>query len=67
MSAALDLTPDNLVLREQPSAGVARLTLNRPKAYNSLSSGLMAALQADPGVGRRKRSQRRDVRPDDRG
>ncbi len=47
MSAALDLTPDSLVLREQPSAGVARLTLNRPKAYNSLSSGLMSALQAE--------------------
>jgi enoyl-CoA hydratase/carnithine racemase len=35
------------VLRDQPETGIVRLTLNRPKAYNSLSSGLMAALQAE--------------------
>jgi len=36
---------ESLVLRED-DAGVARLTLNRPKAYNALSLDLMAALQA---------------------
>lgn len=46
MSAAPDPTALP-VLRDQPEAGVARLTLNRPKAYNSLSVGMMAALQAE--------------------
>lgn len=47
MSAAPDQSPQEApVLRDQPAAGVARVTLNRPKAYNSLSTGLMAALQA---------------------
>ncbi|MFN4311098.1 MAG: enoyl-CoA hydratase [Ferrovibrio sp.] len=46
MSAAPDLTATP-VLRDQPEAGIARLTLNRPKAYNSLSVGMMAALQAE--------------------
>jgi enoyl-CoA hydratase/carnithine racemase len=46
MSAAPDLTALP-VLRDQPEAGIIRLTLNRPKAYNSLSVGLMAALQAE--------------------
>jgi len=47
-SAAPDLKPDDQpVLRSQPEAGIVRLTLNRPKAYNSLSVGLMAALQAE--------------------
>ena len=32
-------------LLRRDAAGVARLTLNRPGAYNALSSGLMAALQ----------------------
>ncbi|WP_323795569.1 enoyl-CoA hydratase [Nisaea sp.] len=43
MSVAEELEAD-LVLREDRD-GVARLTLNRPKAYNALSLGLMAALQ----------------------
>lgn len=48
MSAAPDISPaDSPVLRAQPAAGVVRLTLNRPKAYNSLSVGLMTALQAE--------------------
>lgn len=47
MSAALEITPENPVLREQPASGVVRLTLNRPKAYNALSSDLMRALQAE--------------------
>lgn len=48
MSAAPDLTPaETPVLRTEPAAGVVRLTLNRPKAYNSLSTGMMAALQAE--------------------
>jgi enoyl-CoA hydratase/carnithine racemase len=47
-SAAPDLNPaDSPVLRAQPAAGVVRLTLNRPRAYNSLSVGLMTALQAE--------------------
>lgn len=46
MSAAPDQSPQEApVLRDRPAAGIARLTLNRPKAYNSLSTGLMAALQ----------------------
>lgn len=49
MSAAPDLSRDATppVLRDQPEAGILRLTLNRPRAYNSLSTGLMAALQAE--------------------
>ncbi len=43
MSVAEELEV-NLVLREDRD-GIARLTLNRPKAYNALSLGLMAALQ----------------------
>jgi enoyl-CoA hydratase/carnithine racemase len=38
---------DSPVLRSEPAAGIVRLTLNRPKAYNSLSVGLMTALQAE--------------------
>lgn len=48
VSAAPELKPDDLpVLRAQPEAGIVRLTLNRPKAYNSLSVGMMTALQAE--------------------
>jgi enoyl-CoA hydratase/carnithine racemase len=48
VSAAPDLKPDDHpVLRTQPAAGIVRLTLNRPKAYNSLSFGMMTALQAE--------------------
>ena len=36
---------DHLVLRETDSRGVVRLTLNRPNAFNSLSEGMLAALQ----------------------
>ena len=43
MSVAEELEA-NPVLRKDRD-GVARLTLNRPKAYNALSLGLMAALQ----------------------
>lgn len=58
MSAAPDLSPSiDPVLRDLPQAGIVRLTLNRPQAYNSLSTGMMSALQAeldairqDPGV-----------------
>lgn len=39
-------TETGLVLREDRD-GIAHLTLNRPKAYNALSLGLMAALQAE--------------------
>ncbi len=48
MSAAPDLTPaDQPILRAQPAPGIVRLTLNRPKAYNALSVGLMTALQSE--------------------
>lgn len=48
MSAAPQIQSDMPpVLRDQPEAGVVRLTLNRPKAYNSLSVGLMTALQTE--------------------
>lgn len=45
MSVAEELEA-RLVLREDRD-GIARLTLNRPKAYNALSLGLMAALQSE--------------------
>ncbi len=40
------LSQDALVLR-QTKAGVATLTLNRPKQYNALSQAMLAALQAE--------------------
>ncbi len=40
-------TNDKLVLRETDERGVVRLTLNRPNAFNSLSDGMLAALQAE--------------------
>ncbi|MCM0610064.1 MAG: enoyl-CoA hydratase [Ideonella sp. WA131b] len=39
-------TPQPLVLSETDSRGVVTLTLNRPEAFNALSEGLLAALQA---------------------
>jgi enoyl-CoA hydratase/carnithine racemase len=36
-----------LVLRETDSRGVLKLTLNRPGAFNSLSEGMLSALQAE--------------------
>lgn len=36
-----------LVERSTDARGVVRLTLNRPKAFNALSEGLLAALQAE--------------------
>ncbi len=42
-----------LVLRERDPRGVITLTLNRPQAFNSLSAGMIAALQAElDAVGR---------------
>ncbi len=52
----LDHDAEPPVLRDQPEAGVARLTLNRPRAYNALSSGLMRALQAELDAIRADRS-----------
>lgn len=40
-------TNETLVLRETDERGVVRLTLNRPNAFNSLSEGMLAALQAE--------------------
>lgn len=37
--------PQNALVLRSDGGGVARLTLNRPQALNSLSTGLMAALQ----------------------
>jgi enoyl-CoA hydratase/carnithine racemase len=57
VSAAPDLTPaDQPVLRAEPAPGIIRLTLNRPKAYNALSVGLMTALQAELDVVKADRS-----------
>ncbi|HEX6957864.1 MAG TPA: enoyl-CoA hydratase [Ferrovibrio sp.] len=57
MSAAPQIQPDTPpVLRDQPEAGLVRLTLNRPKAYNSLSVGLMTALQNELDAIRADRS-----------
>jgi len=36
-----------LVLRTPDGRGVVRLTLNRPQAFNALSEGMIAALQAE--------------------
>jgi enoyl-CoA hydratase/carnithine racemase len=40
-------TIEPLVLRSRDARGVVTLTLNRPQAFNSLSQGLLAALQAE--------------------
>lgn len=45
--APASVSADAPVLRTQPEPGILHLTLNRPKAYNSLSTGMMAALQAE--------------------
>ena len=45
MTASAAPATDALLLRQE-AEGVVHLTLNRPKARNSLSRGLMAALQA---------------------
>jgi enoyl-CoA hydratase/carnithine racemase len=39
------MSDEPLVLHEKDSRGVVTLTLNRPQAFNSLSEGLLAALQ----------------------
>ena len=40
-------TTEALVLNSRDARGVVTLTLNRPQAFNSLSRGLLAALQAE--------------------
>ena len=40
-------TAEALVLNSRDARGVVTLTLNRPQAFNSLSQGLLAALQAE--------------------
>jgi enoyl-CoA hydratase/carnithine racemase len=40
-------TQEPLVLREMDSRGVVTLTLNRPQAFNSLSEGMLTALQQE--------------------
>ncbi|MDX1711398.1 MAG: enoyl-CoA hydratase [Rhodovibrionaceae bacterium] len=45
-SQTAETASESYVLREDRN-GVARLTLNRPKAYNALSTGMMSALQAE--------------------
>jgi enoyl-CoA hydratase/carnithine racemase len=40
-------TTEPLVLSSRDARGVVTLTLNRPQAFNSLSQGLLAALQAE--------------------
>jgi enoyl-CoA hydratase/carnithine racemase len=57
MSLAETVPNEPLLLREDRAGGVAVLTLNRPRAYNALSTALMtelerelAALAADPAA-----------------
>lgn len=45
MSVAEDF--DSALVLRSDAGGITRLTLNRPKAYNALSIGLMAALQSE--------------------
>jgi enoyl-CoA hydratase/carnithine racemase len=40
-------TEEPMVLRETLAPGVVRLTLNRPKSFNSLSEDMLVALQAE--------------------
>ncbi|MFO1221047.1 MAG: enoyl-CoA hydratase [Burkholderiaceae bacterium] len=40
-------TDDPLLLRDRDARGVVTLTLNRPQAFNSLSEGMLAALQTE--------------------
>jgi enoyl-CoA hydratase/carnithine racemase len=47
MSLAEAAVNEPLLLREDRGGGVAVLTLNRPKAYNALSTGLMSELQRE--------------------
>lgn len=57
MSVAQSAADEPLLLREDRAGGIVVLTLNRPQAYNALSTGLMteaeamlAALASDPGA-----------------
>jgi len=57
MSLAESAVEEPLLLREDRAGGIAVLTLNRPLAYNALSSGLMTEVEAalaelgdDPGT-----------------
>jgi enoyl-CoA hydratase/carnithine racemase len=45
MNAPVNALTDDLILSETDERGVVRITLNRPQAFNSLSEGLMTALQ----------------------
>jgi enoyl-CoA hydratase/carnithine racemase len=45
MNAPANAPTDDLILSETDERGVVHLTLNRPQAFNSLSEGLMTALQ----------------------
>src|SRR3546814_1530843 len=45
MPAEAALSNDAPLLLHSASDGIARLTLNRPRQYNALSSALMSALQ----------------------
>jgi enoyl-CoA hydratase/carnithine racemase len=43
----MSATAEPLVKRERDARGVVTLTLNRPQAFNALSSGMLAALQGE--------------------
>ena len=43
----MNTAAEPLVLRARDARGVVTLTLNRPRAYNALSEGLLAALQQE--------------------
>lgn len=44
-SSASETKADAMLLRRDRGSGIVHLTLNRPEAFNSLSSGLMSLLQ----------------------
>ena len=47
MTASLPTTSSAPVLRERDERGVVRLTLDRPQAFNALSSDMLESLQAE--------------------
>ncbi len=49
-SAAPEIKDDAMLLRQDRGDGIVHLTLNRPEAFNSLSSGLMCLLQDELDV-----------------
>ncbi len=57
-TATSEPQPDEAILLRADDAGIATLTLNRPRHYNALSVALMAALQGELDAIREDRSVR---------